>query len=59
MRGRQGSPGLVTARLVETACHCIAMPILPLYLRTIQCALWTLWLWLVTLGRFPDKMVIV
>lgn len=35
--------GLITARLQETACHCIAMSILVLNLRKIRCAFWALW----------------
>lgn len=45
--------GLITARLQETACHCIAMSILLLNLRKIQCALRTFWgcFWALTCGE--------
>lgn len=35
--------GLITARLKETACHCIAMSVLVLNLRKVQCAILTFW----------------
>lgn len=39
--------GLVTAKLEETAAHVVALSILPLNLRKIQCAFWQFWDWLV------------
>lgn len=51
--------GLITARLKETACHCIAISILLLNLRKIQCALWTFCLCLLTLLAKTKKLVSV
>ena len=51
--------GLITAKLEETACHCIAISILVLNLRKIQHVLLRLYLWLVTTVYSPHKMVIV
>lgn len=42
--------GLITARLKETACHCIAMSILLLNLRKIHRALLAFWDWLLAVA---------
>ncbi len=51
--------GLITARLQQTACHCIAMSILLLNLRKIQCTVWTLYCWLLPLVWFKRKQAFV
>ena len=51
--------GLITARLEETACHCIAMSILVLNLRKIQHAFLRLWLCLFTPAYSSHKVGIV
>lgn len=50
--------GVITARLQETACHCIAMSILLLNLRKIQCALLAFCKWLLYFLR-SEKIVAV
>ena len=47
--------GLITARLKETACHCIAMSILLLNLKKIQCAFFTFALWLIAMAYSKQK----
>lgn len=51
--------GLITARLKETACHCIAMSILLLNLRKIQCALFAFWRSLFEMACCAQKMLVV
>lgn len=51
--------GLITARLKETACHCIAMSILVLNLRKIQCAFWAIWCRLIPMLRGKEKWAFV
>lgn len=49
--------GLITCRLEDTTCHCIAMSVLLLNLRKIQCAVRQLFLWLL-LQSFPDSKLV-
>lgn len=51
--------GLITARLQETACHCIAISILLLNLKKIQCAFWAFFQWLTALCCSEKKWVII
>ena len=51
--------GLITARLKETACHCIAMSILLLNLRKIHCALLHFWCWLLAVVCGEPKLNVI
>lgn len=51
--------GLITARLKETACHCIAMSILLLNLRKIHCALLAFWGWLLAVVCGEPKLDVI
>ena len=51
--------GLVTAKLRETAAHVIAMSVLVLNLRKIQCALFRLFTYLLAVFSPQEKRVIV
>ena len=56
---RKCGMGLVTAKLQETAAHVIAMSILVLNLRKIQCAVFQLWLLLLDWCLPSKKLVFV
>lgn len=51
--------GLITARLKETACHCIAMSILLLNLRKIHCALLDFGCWLLAVVCGEPKLNVI
>lgn len=51
--------GLITARLKETTCHCIAMSILVLNLRKILRGILIFWYWLLLVGFLGKNLAIV
>ena len=51
--------GLVTAKLREIAAHVIAMSVLVLNLRKIQCAIWHLLMYLLAILPPKKKLAIV
>ena len=53
---RKCGMGLVTAKLRETAAHVIAMSVLVLNLRKIQCAFWRLLTYLLAIFMPTEKM---
>ena len=59
MAKRKCGMGLVTAKLRETAAHVIAMSVLVLNLRKIQCAFWELLTYLMTISSSKEKWAIV
>ena len=56
---RKCGMGLITAKLRETAAHVIAMSILVLNLRKIQCAIWHLLMYLLAILPPKKKLAIV
>ena len=56
---RKCGMGLITAKLRETAAHVIAMSVLVLNLRKIQCALWHLLMYLLAILPPKKKWAIV
>ena len=56
---RKCGMGLVTAKLRETAAHVIAMSVLVLNLRKIQCAFWELLTYLLAIFMPVEKWAIV
>ena len=56
---RKCGMGLVTAKLWETAAHVIAMSVLVLNLRKIQCAFWELLTYLLAIFMPKEKWAIV
>ena len=56
---RKCGMGLVTAKLRETAAHVIAMSVLVLNLRKIQCAIWYLLMYLLAILPPKKKLAIV
>ena len=56
---RKCGMGLVTAKLRETAAHVIAMSVLVLNLRKIQCAILLLLTYLLAISPSKEKWVIV
>ena len=56
---RKCGMGLVTAKLRETAAHVIAMSVLVLNLRKIQCAFWELLTYLLAIFMPAEKWAIV
>ena len=56
---RKCGMGLVTAKLRETAAHVIAMSVLVLNLRKIQCAIWHLLMYLLAILPPKKKLAIV
>ena len=56
---RKCGMGLVTAKLRETAAHVIAMSVLVLNLRKIQCAFWELLTYLLAIFMPKEKWAIV
>ena len=59
MAKRKCGMGLVTAKLQETAVHVIAMSVLVLNLRKIQCAFWELLTYLMAISSSKEKWGIV
>ena len=59
MAKRKCGMGLVTAKLRETAAHVIAMSVLVLNLRKIQCAFWELLTYLMAISSSKEKWGIV
>ena len=59
MAKRKCGMGLVTAKLRETAAHVIAMSVLVLNLRKIQCAFWELLTYLMAISSSKEKWAIV
>ena len=56
---RQNSPAATTAKLEETAAHVVALSILLLNLRKIQCAFLQFWDWLLGFLQSREKLRVV